>query len=133
MKKIVLITLISLLCLVSCAKDTKTVASLISDQQAAEFTTDMKSCDDKKYYILMGVNTKDNSSVAVINIFSDEGDFVYSFEAGNVENFRGACWESGNYNIWTLTGDNKLSCYRFSENTWSFDKNAKIPEYMLNK
>ena len=134
MKRILCFVLIALMCLVSCSKEPKKdVAVMVSDQQLSQFTTDMTPCHDKKYYIIMGANIKDDTLVSVINIYSDIGDMVYSFEAGNVDNFRGVCWEKDSYNIWTLTGDNTLRCYKFSDNKWQLEKDALIPEYMLKK
>lgn len=133
MKRIICIAALTLLCLVSCSEAESKVAVMLSEEQVAQFSTQMTASHDNKYYTLMGVNTKDGKNLAVVNVFSDTGDYIFSFEAGNVDNFRGACWENDSYNIWTLSGDNTLRCYKFSDEKWALSKDETIPQYMPKK
>ena len=133
MKKIIFILSLCLLCLVSCGEDERQVASAVSDEQVVKFTTQMTHSYDKKYFAQLGMKSENGKSNIVVNIFSGNGDFVNNFDAGNVENFRGICWQDDCYDIWVLTGDNTVKCFAHDDekNTWWLYDNAAIPEYML--
>ena len=125
MKKILILTMIVLLMITGCnSKNTALDEVQITKEQAEMFTTDMTASFDSKYFTIMGASVEDDKTLAVVNIFSEMGDSVYSFTAGNIDNFFGVCWEKDTYNLWILTSDNGAMCYKHENGEWSFDETA---------
>lgn len=124
MKKILILTMIVLLMITGCnSKNTASDEVQITKEQAEMFTTDMTASFDSKYFAIMGASVEDDKTLAVVNIFSEMGDSVYSFTAGNIDNFFGVCWEKDTYNLWILTSDNDAVCYKYADNKWVLDNN----------
>lgn len=120
MKKLIYLAAVLIFILTSC-KTAKTKIS-VTEEQLAKFTANTSATFDSKYFAIVGVNTNENGSTAVINIFSAEGSSVYSFDTVSVDCFLGICWEKDTYNIWVLTSDNGPMCYTHENGEWALDE-----------
>lgn len=104
--------------------------SLVSPKQTEMFSTEMTASHDGAYFSVIGVRYEGDDVEAVVNVFSEMGECVDSFVAGNVDSFFGVCWEKDSYNIWTLSTENGLSCYTCKDEKWTLDESSVLPEYM---
>lgn len=131
MKKLLCLTIAMLLILTSCKENNKTSQQAsITEKQFEMFTTDMTPSYDNKYFAIMGVKSENDTFLAIINVFSDIGDAVFSFTVGNIDNFFGICWERDTYNIWILSADKGMTCYEYNNEEWVLNESASLPEYM---
>ena len=122
MKKLICLAAILLFVLTSCKSNETNIS--VTEEQLAKFTTNMTATYDSEYFAIVGVNVDENDSTAVINIFSADGDSVYSFDTVSIDYFLGICWEKDTYNLWVLTSDNGPVCYKHENREWSLDETA---------
>lgn len=94
------------------------------------FSESMTASFDGKYYAIMGVKIENDEALAVVNIFSEIGDNIYSFTSGNIDNFFGVRWENDSYNIWTLSLNKGMTCYEYNNEEWTLNESAVLPDYM---
>jgi len=84
---------------------------------------------DKAYYALI---SKDED-MAVITIYTSDGDIVNSFKPCRNADFWGICWENDSYDIWVQSGDIGVVCYSFNDGIWNLDESAVRPDYIVSK
>ena len=131
MKKLIYLAIVSLLILSGCSSKAKpSDKSEITQNQIEMFTTNMAASFDGKYYAIIGVKMENDETLAVVNVFSETGDSIYSFTSGNVDNFFGVCWEKDTYNIWTLSLDKGMTCHEYDNEEWTLNESAALPDYM---
>lgn len=94
------------------------------------FTSKKTESYDGKYY---AVQTTQEQAVKVTVYEKETNKEVYSFIPARAMDFWGICWESDSYNIWIQSGDIGVYCYKFADNKWELDEQAKRPADIISK
>ena len=103
----------------------------VDPQEWGSFSPNKTTSYDNKYYALQNVN--DNNYI-VVTVYETETDKeVYSFSPARALDFWGICWENDTYNIWIQSSDIGDYCYKYDNDTWTFDEEAQMPDYIITR
>ena len=103
----------------------------VDPQEWGSFTPNKTTSYDNKYYALQTVNENDYIVVTVYETETDKE--VSSFSPARALDFWGICWENDTYNIWIQSSDIGEYCYKYDNDTWTLDEEAKMPDYIITR
>lgn len=103
----------------------------VDPQEWGSFSPNKTTSYDNKYYALQNVNDND---YIVVTVYETETDReVSSFSPARAWDFWGICWENDTYNIWIQSSDIGEYCYKYDNDTWTLDEEAKMPYYIITR
>ena len=103
----------------------------VDPQEWGSFSPNKTTSYDNKYYALQTVNENDYIVVTVYETETDKE--VSSFSPARAWDFWGICWENDTYNIWIQSSDVGEYCYKYDNDTWTLDEEAKMPDYIITR
>ena len=60
----------------------------------------------------------------------ERGELLYSFSPVRRLDFWGICFEADHYNLWVKSGDVGILCYEYDGETWQYNPDAVMPDYI---
>lgn len=60
----------------------------------------------------------------------ESGELLYSFSPVRRWDFWGICFETDSYNLWVKSGDVGILCYEYDGETWQYNPDAVMPDYI---
>ena len=103
----------------------------VDPQEWGSFSPNKTTSYDNKYYALQTVNENDYIVVTVYETETEKE--VSSFSPARAWDFWGICWENDTYNIWIQSSDIGEYCYKYDNDTWTLDEEAKMPDYIITR
>ena len=104
-----------------------------TDKNWGSFTAEKTYSYDQKYYAVQSAKESDGISFIDVVIYNEQNEPVYTFTPARASDFWGICWEKDTYNIWIQSADIGVICYAYDHETWTENRTAVCPDYIISK
>ena len=126
MKKVICLLLVMVVLFSSCGKTEVT-------EDLGSFVKEKSFSSDNKYFVTLShFFNEDKVEIVYIDVrYAHNEKIQGTITVGDMENFKGYCWEDGTHRIWVQT-TNDVKCYEYVDFEYRVVEDAVKPDGIIS-